>query len=190
MRYTTIIDVGEMPAVYRNHNARLLYLHMVLRSGWHDADRDLLDASIRSLAMGAGLTVSATRHALGILERAGLVKRTGTVWQVRKWILEETPTPRPRTRKQQQQAEQTAQQRQDNERRERENEVEAIRRQQQWDAGKTSYMVWYEQQQAKAAAGDQEAARSVERNRTTYEQHRARIEAAKAAEKSKKSEIK
>lgn len=94
MRYTTIIDITEMSGIYRNHNARLVYLHMVLRSGYHDSDRDLIDISIRNLAMAVGLTVSATRHALACLEREKLISRDGTRWKILKWVVAELPTPR------------------------------------------------------------------------------------------------
>lgn len=94
MRYTTLIDISELPDVYRNKNARLLYMHMVLKSGYHDQDRDLLDKSLRSLASEAGLTLSATRHAVAQLEAAGLLKKEQGTWRVKKWIIQEIPTPR------------------------------------------------------------------------------------------------
>lgn len=50
MRYTTIVDISEYASLYRNHNARLVYLHLALRSGYHDNDRDLIDVSVRRLA--------------------------------------------------------------------------------------------------------------------------------------------
>lgn len=94
MRYTTIIDISEFPAVYNNPNARLIYLHLALKSGWHDADRDQIKTSIRRVAMEVGLTVSATRHALVQLERDKLLTRSGDTWTVKKWIIQEIPTPR------------------------------------------------------------------------------------------------
>ena len=94
MRYTTIIDYTEIPAIRRSKNAILLYVHMALRAGWHDEDRDLLDASIRSLAQDAGLTVSATRHALGQLTKARLIVRESKTWKVTKWTCLDPPTPR------------------------------------------------------------------------------------------------
>lgn len=99
MRYTTIIDLSEFPAVYRNKNVRLVYLHLVLKSGYHDNDRDLIDISIRNLAWGVGLSVSATRHALHILEQARMIKRSGPLWHVRKFIIEQEITPRAKTTK-------------------------------------------------------------------------------------------
>lgn len=94
MRYTTLIDISELPDVYRNKNARLLYMHMVLKSGYHDQDRDLLDKSLRILASETGLTLSATRHAVAQLEAAGLLKKEQGNWRVKKWIIQEIPTPR------------------------------------------------------------------------------------------------
>ena len=96
MRYTTIIDISEIQEVYRNKNARLIYLHLALKAGYHDDDRDVINMSIRTTAWKVGLTVSATRHALALLERAGLLKRTGLGWTVTKWIQATDPTPRPK----------------------------------------------------------------------------------------------
>lgn len=94
MRYTTIIDISELPMVYRNHNARLVYIHMALKCGYHDDDRDLLAISIRNLAWATGLTVSATRHALAVLERSGLLAKDGEKWRIKKWVAEPSVTPR------------------------------------------------------------------------------------------------
>lgn len=168
MRYTTIIDITEQPAVYRNHNARLVYLHMVLKSGWHDNDRDIIEISIRSLAAAVGLTVSAVRHAMVVLERAGMIKKQGTVWTVRKWIIEETPTPRPRTKQQQRQLDAMAERRKAEQIRDQERELEAIERLKNFDEGKSSFMLFYEDQVKRAEAGDIDAKRSVERNRAAY----------------------
>lgn len=94
MRYTTIIDISEIPAIYKNQNARILYLHLVLKAGYHDDDRDLVTLSIRNLAAYSGLTVSAVRHALGVLERQQLLVKTSHGYRVKKWVAIETPTPR------------------------------------------------------------------------------------------------
>lgn len=101
MRYTTLIDISEIPAVYRSINARLLYMHMALKAGYHDDNRDLLDASIRQLARDTGLTVSATRCALANLLANRLIERQGSRWKVTKWLIQELPTPRPKNAKQQ-----------------------------------------------------------------------------------------
>lgn len=94
MRYTTLIDITEQQAIYANHNARLLYLHMALKCGYHDNDRDILEISIRRLAIDCGLSVSATRHALAVLTKAGLLTKQGTAYKVLKWIAAPPPTPR------------------------------------------------------------------------------------------------
>ena len=71
MRYTTIIDIRDFPELYRNQNLRLLYLHLVLKSGYHDDDRDQVHTSIRRLGYETGLTVSAVRHGLAMLKKFG-----------------------------------------------------------------------------------------------------------------------
>lgn len=169
MRYTTIIDVTEVPSVYRNHNARLVYLHLVLKSGWHNDDRDLIEVSLRALSANVGLTLSATRHALGQLERSGLVRRQGTTWAVKKWIIDEPVTPRAKTRQQQRQLDAMAERKREDERRDRERELETLERQRNFEAGKSSFMLWYESLVKKAQAGDEDARKSVERNRAAYE---------------------
>lgn len=97
MRYTTVIDITETPELYRNINVRLLYLHLCLKSGWHDADRDRISVSIRTLAADCGLTVSATRHAIRKLMEAQLLKREADRrWYVKKWHMDTPPAPRPK----------------------------------------------------------------------------------------------
>lgn len=96
MRYTTIIDISTIRAIYRNSNCRLVYLHLALRAGYHDDDRDIADISIRRLAMETGLSISSTRHALKQLLKSGLLQRQGLVWIVTKWVPGEEITPRPR----------------------------------------------------------------------------------------------
>lgn len=87
MRYTTIIDIREVPAIYRNQNSRLVYLHLVLVSGYHETDRDEVHVSIRALAGQVGLSVAAVRNALHMLEQAGLVSRVGGVLRVAKYVI-------------------------------------------------------------------------------------------------------
>lgn len=171
-----------MPRIYRNQNCRLVYLHLVLRSGWHDHDRDLIDISIRNLAYAAGLTVSATRHALHMLETEGLIKRQGTLWAIKKWIIEDEPTPRARTRTHQKQLEIAAERRRVQDENERARELEKIQRQKEFEEGKTSFMQWYEYMAKKAAAGDAEAQKTCERNRKAYEDQQ-RMMAARAKQK-------
>lgn len=94
MRYTTVIDITDFPQIYRNLNARLVYIHMALKAGYHDDDRDICRLSIRSLAADVGITVSATRNALLQLEKSGLISKSSDCWIVKKWVLQESPTPR------------------------------------------------------------------------------------------------
>ena len=94
MRYTTVIDIMDFPQIYRNIHARLVYIHMALKAGYHDDDRDICRLSIRSLAADVGITVSATRNALLQLEKSGLISKSSDCWIVKKWVLQESPTPR------------------------------------------------------------------------------------------------
>lgn len=94
MRYTTVIDITEFPQIYRNLNARLVYIHMALKAGYHDDDRDICRLSIRNLSADVGITVSATRNALLQLEKSGLISKGSDCWIVKKWVLQESPTPR------------------------------------------------------------------------------------------------
>lgn len=172
MRYTTIIDITEMPAVYRCTAARILYLHITLIAGYHDNDRDIVDCSIRSLAAASGLTVSATRHALAVLIKAGLIDRQGLVWHVRKWIPEQPITARAKTAKQQARIEEAAKRKSEQEQRERQLAIEKEQRKQLEAQGKTSFMAYYESLLKRAQDGDQEAIRLCNRHRATYESHK------------------
>ena len=125
MRYTTIIDITEIPEVWRNQNIRNLYLYMVLRSGYHDDDRDILRKSVRNLASDTGLTVSAVRHGLQVLQRHGLlVPAAESIYKVTKFVLETKPTKRARTAEQQQNQERARERAIANEERERRQEQE------------------------------------------------------------------
>lgn len=169
MRYTTIIDISEVPSVYRNNNARLLYIHMALKAGYHDDDRDVLETSIRILAAQTGLTISAVRHALHVLEGARLIKREGSAWIVKKWLPMQTTSPRPKaTQKQLDAAQDEAKLRA---RQERKEELERLRREEVKATGKTEFMLYYEGLQEKAQLGDPEAIKLVARHRATYEAH-------------------
>lgn len=174
MRYTTIIDITEQPAVYRNINVRLLYLHLCLRCGYHDHDRDIYDRSLRSMAVDAGLTLSAVRHALHILEQAQLVLKVGGVWQVRKYIQTASPTPRPKTKRQQVDSDIAKEREQANQERERQAEIERQRREQMHASGTNDFITYYEQKMRDAAAGDIDAQRAVERHRAAYERMKSK----------------
>lgn len=175
MRYTTIIDISEMPTIYGNINARLVYLHLVLKSGYHDDDRDMITMSIRRIAADLNLSLSAVRHAIAQLERAHLLQRTGPVWAVKKWIVEQKITSRPRTQRQQKQIEIAAERQRQQEQRERDALIEQQRRAVQEARGKTPFMIFYEGLEKKAAAGDLDAAESIKKWRKTYDDHAAQM---------------
>lgn len=171
MRYTTIIDISQMPILYKNLNVRLIYLHLCLTAGYHDYDRDIVDISLRRLANDVGITFSAARHALGILQKARLIEQENNIIRVKKFLFESPISARAKTAKaeQQQQANKTIKQQQsvqEKEREEREAEFNAVIAQ-----GKTPYMLYYEDLMRKAEAGDLQAAELVRRNRQTYEEH-------------------
>lgn len=94
MRYTTVIDVTEIADVWRNPNITRLYFFMALKCGYHDEDRDILKISLRSLAAQASLSISATRHALKVLQSLKLVALENDAWRVTKFILDKKPTSR------------------------------------------------------------------------------------------------
>lgn len=86
MRYTTIIDITQIPNVYRNKHARDLYLYLALKCGYEAHDRDLIKVSIRHIAGTLDMTTKAARYSLGLLEQHHLIKREGDLWRVRKYI--------------------------------------------------------------------------------------------------------
>lgn len=94
-----MIDITDIPSVYRNINARLLYWHLCCIAGYHDDDRDVITKSTRRIAQDVGISYSAFQHAIKQLERAGLVSRQDKKLMVRKWIAAEVPTPRRQARK-------------------------------------------------------------------------------------------
>lgn len=179
MRYTTIIDISELQAIYKSHAARLVYLHLALKAGYHDDNRDLVLTSIRRLAADVGLTVSATRCAIHQLETNKLLSRTGNVWTIRKWIDAPNITPRTLTKRQQRSLDAAAARRQEQERREVQETLDRIQREQMFAQGKTSFMIYYENLLQKAQAGDAEAAKLVAKHKDSYEQQRLQMEQRK-----------
>lgn len=175
MRYTTLIDISEISPVYRNINARLVYLHLVLKSGYHDDDRDLVTMSLRRIAAETGLSLSAVRHAVAMLEKAHLLTRQGSFWMVKKWIIEQKISTRARTARQQKSIEIEAERRIENEKREREAAIERQRREQLLAQGKSPFMIYYENLLKKASAGDMEAAELVNKHRTVYNEQKERM---------------
>lgn len=146
MRYTTIIDVSEIPRVYANTNAVRVYLHLCLRCGYHDGDRDIITLSIRRLSYDLGLTLSATRHALKLLLDQGLLQYNGgSTWTVTKWVTKKAISTRAKT-----EAEQTARDRRESEtqqleERHRQRAAEDRKREAMRKQGKTSFTEYYEQ---------------------------------------------
>lgn len=165
MRYTTLIDITEIPAVYRCQNARLLYLHAVLKCGYHDEDRDVLGCSIRQLAADTGLTVSAVRHALKVLAKYGLIEQRDGVTIVRKYI-EAKPISKREAAQKAQKATEAAKERKIEEQRREAKEAEHkavlanIHAQ-----GKTSLDAYFAMLEQQAAAGDTEAAAILARRK-------------------------
>lgn len=162
MRYTTIIDISEYPSIYHNPRARLVYLHLALKAGYHEEDRDICLLSIRRLAADVGLTISATRHALAVLERAQLIERFGISWRVRKFVLSTPISPRARSQKKQKEFEVRAyEEAQQKERESREAAERAALAAERQRTGKSSFERFIDDLRARAAAGDPEAVASL-----------------------------
>lgn len=94
MRYTTIIDIREAPALYRNANTRLIYLELVLGSSYQQETKDRYQGSFRTLAVRAGVTISAVRNSLKQLQALGMVSPIEGGWIVKKWIEQPAIIPR------------------------------------------------------------------------------------------------
>lgn len=99
MRYTTVIDISEIPEIYRNKNVCRLYFHLCLKAGYHDDDRDVVKLSIRGMSYETGLSLSATRNAIGQLLKHGLLEKSADSLKVRKFVVEMPISKRARTRK-------------------------------------------------------------------------------------------
>lgn len=170
MRYTTIIDIREFPRIYRNDNAKLVYLHLVLISGYHNEDRDQTNVSIRQIAYDTGLTISAVRHALNVLQTAGLLSRSGITWSVKKFVLEKTITPRIKSEKKRQAVENLERERMiqaEKEAREKEEKRRVIEAKK---AGKNPLFEMVKELMVKAENGDREAAESLARYKSIVQQ--------------------
>ena len=168
MRYTTIIDISETVQIYRSTNIRLLYLHLCLKAGYHDTDRDIVDLSIRQLAKQTQLSLSATRHALRILERAGLIIKQGNAIQVRKYIMSEEISSRPKTKRQQQLIDAAVARKREQEQRDLQAAVERKEREELATQGKSAYILYCEGLLARMKLGDQEAAQAYKRHEAAY----------------------
>lgn len=159
-----------MPLLYRNINARLVYLHLALRSGYHDGDRDKITISVRRLAYEVGISVAATRHALKILANANLISYDARLITVTKWVLQDSVTPRIKTKKQAAAQQRAAQELEARERRHAEREAEDKRRTTTiLKTGKTSFMVYYESLLERAKDGDVEAQHLAKIHAKTYQ---------------------
>lgn len=156
MRYTTIIDISEYRYLYRNVNVRLVYLHLVLKSGYHDHDRDQVRISYRSLAADSGLTLSQVRHAIKILIKWHMLIRKDNTWTVRKWCQEQTITTRAKSSKE---AKKKAQEQAVIAERERQRAMDdENRKRRDAEAGeRDNYIEFVRKQQQLAAAGDMDA---------------------------------
>ena len=180
MRYTTVIDISEYRQVYKSVNCRLVYLHLALKSGYHDDDRDIVDVSIRNLAMRVGITVSAARHALAMLEKSGLLTRSGGVMIVKKWCEQKPVTKRQLTQQPtDRQAAMAEERRRIQERQEEKQRRDEQERRELASRGKSSFMAYYESQVEKARQGDPEAAEIVKKRRAMYEQEVERMKQEK-----------
>ena len=177
MRYTTVIDIRDYPDLYRNQNARLVYLHLSLAAGYHDNNRDMVSVSIRDLSWQVGITVSACRHALQQLEKLKLVTRDGDKLVVKKWCETDSITPRAKTAAQRKDIERATARDQQNDQAEQKRDRARIERENLAKQGKNSWMVYYENRQTRAMNGsvaDQEWCRA---NAARYEENKKAMSA-------------
>lgn len=156
MRYTTIIDISEQKDLYRNVNVRLVYLHLVLKSGYHDHDRDQVRISYRSLAADTGLTLSSVRHAINVLIRWRMLIRKDDSWIVRKWCHEQPITTRAKSSKE---ARKKAQEQAliDERERQRAMDEEDKKRRDSETVDRDNYIEFVRKQKQLAAVGDLDA---------------------------------
>ena len=181
MRYTTIIDISEIQVIYRNPAARLVYLHLVLKSGYHDHDRDLAQISLRSLMKDTGLTMSAVRHAVQLLEKYSLIRREGMMWKVRKFVIESPITKRAQSKKQEDTRRALQIQEEESARRAAEREKYEKEQRRLAKQGKNSFMLYYEDLLKRAAAGDLQAAADARANEKAYNEMKVEMEKRQAA---------
>lgn len=158
MRYTTVIDISEIPYIYRNKNVCRLYFHLCLKAGYHDDDRDIIRLSVRGMAYETGLSLSATRNAIAQLLKYGLLEKTADSLKVRKFVVEMPISKRARKRKDIDTGQAIARALEE----EREDRIRT--------SDKSGYMVYYERQLEKSKTGDKDALRYVEKNKKLYEE--------------------
>lgn len=97
MRYTTIIDITDIPQVYNNINATRIYLHLCLTCGFTADDLDTIRISYRQLAAQLSMTLSAVRHSLSLLIRYHLITIEDNIITVRKYLPKAEYKDRPKT---------------------------------------------------------------------------------------------
>lgn len=170
MRYTTIIDIREFPQIYRNDHAKLVYLHLVLVSGYHDEDRDQTPISIRQICYDTGLSLSAVRHSLKVLISAGLLSRSGINWTVKKFVLDKPISPRIRSEKKRSAAENLERERIIKEEQSQREKEEKRRYQEEIKAGKNPLKEMVKDLMNRAQNGDQEATENLKRYNSIVEQ--------------------
>lgn len=170
MRYTTIIDIREFPQIYRNNNAKLVYLHLVLISGYHDEDRDQTPISIRQICYDTGLSLSAVRHSLKVLISAGLLSRSGITWTVKKFVLDKPISPRIRSEKKRTAAENLERERIIKEEQSQREKEEKRKYQEEIKAGKNPLKEMVKDLMKRAQNGDEEAAENLKRYKPIVEQ--------------------
>lgn len=170
MRYTTVIDIREFPQIYRNNNAKLVYLHLVLISGYHDEDRDQTPISIRQICYDTGLSLSAVRHSLKVLVSAGLLTRSGITWTVKKFVLDKPISPRIRSEKKRTAAENLERERIIKEEQNQREKEEKRKYQEEIKAGKNPLKEMVKDLMKRAQNGDAEAAENLKRYKSIVEQ--------------------
>lgn len=97
MRYTTIIDITDIPQVYNNINATRVYLHLCLTCGFTADDMDTIRISYRQLAAQLSMTLAAVRHSLSLLIRYHLITIEDNIISVRKYLPKAEYKDRPKT---------------------------------------------------------------------------------------------
>lgn len=170
MRYTTIIDIREFPQIYRNNHVKLVYLHLVLISGYHDEDRDQTPISIRQICYDTGLSLSAVRHSLKVLISAGLLSRSGITWTVKKFVLDKPISPRIRSEKKRSAAENFERERIIKEEQSQREKEEKRKYQEEIKAGKNPLKEMVKGLMIRAENGDQEAIENLKRYKVIVEQ--------------------
>lgn len=165
MRYTTIIDISEIDKVWGNFNVVRLYLFLALKCGYHDIDRDFIQISTRTLALQLGISHSAVRHALKILQNEKLIAKAGKWWRIKKYVDEQPITKRDRHDKSSKQraVEKAAKEAREANAAALEADI-AARKQ-----SKNGFIIYYENHLKLAEEGNEESKRIVEQRRGIYE---------------------